>query len=44
MKNKSFIDIGCNLNDNKFNFFKKNFRFQTGDPSIIDNKKKYLKY
>ncbi len=35
------IDIGCNLNDNKFKFFlKKLLGLQTGDPSIINNKKK----
>ncbi len=38
---KVSIDIGCNLNDNKFKYFlKKVFGLQTGDPSIIQDKKK----
>ena len=38
---KVSIDIGCNLNDNKLKFYlKKILGFQTGDPSIVDNKKK----
>ena len=46
VKNKNIkvtIDIGCNLNDNKFKFFlKKIFGWQSGDPSIINNKKKFI--
>ena len=38
------IDIGCNLNDNKLKYFlKKLLGLQTGDPSIINNKKKFFK-
>ena len=37
------IDIGCNLNDNKFKYYLKKFLgLQTGDPSIINNKKKFF--
>lgn len=40
---KVSIDIGCNLNDNKFKFLlKKVLGFQTGDPSIINNKKQFF--
>ncbi len=35
------IDIGCNLNDNKFKYvLKKLFGLQTGDPSIVQDKNK----
>ena len=41
---KVSIDIGCNLNDNKFKLFlKKILGLQTGDPSIINDKKKFIK-